>query len=145
MNITNTVLNNQEDMKALKLFFIYLKNKKRTSTLIEAMEIDYVQLVVEEKAKKIRQLVKEMHELVRETFSIEQKNDFNQLLVAEGLSGIELFSMGKILKLIEKNEIKKINEYKLLLEFVEQNFNNKKHISLIRQINELLNKFDKNE
>ena len=141
MSNTKELLSEEASVAQLGVFFDYLKTKGRSSILIKAMEADYVVALDKNGLKKIRQLTKEMRELMRETFSQEQRMECLQLMASRGVLKEENFEALKVDKLLEKNNISTREEFESLMAFVNEHSQNGESLKKIDLANKILHQF----
>ena len=141
MSKTKDVMNEEVSAAQLGVFFDYLKAKGRTSILIRAMEADYVTALDKNDLKKIRQLTKEMRELMRETFSEEQCKECSQLMVGRSVLKEEDFEARKVDEVLAKNGIATREEFELLMAFVNEHSQNGESSKKVDLANNILHQF----
>lgn len=141
MSKKKDVMNEEASAAQLGVFFDYLKTKGRTSILIKAMEADYVTALDKNDLKKIRQLTKEMRELMRETFSQEQRMECSQLMTSRGVLKEENFEAPKVDELLAKNKISTREEFEALMAFVNENSQNGESLEKVDLANKILHQF----
>lgn len=141
MGNTKDLMNEDASATQLGLFFEYLKAKGRTSILIKAMEADYVTALDKNDLKKIRQLTKEMRELMRETFSEEQRMECSQLMAIRGVLKEKNFEALKVDKLLTKGKISTREEFESLVAFVNENSLNGESLKKVDLANKILHQF----
>lgn len=134
-------MNEEASAAQLGVFFDYLKTKGRTSILIKAMEADYVAALDRNDLKKIRQVTKEMRELIRETFSQEQRMECSQLMASRGVLDEKNFEVLNVDKLLAKKKISTREEFESLMAFVSENSQNHKSLQKVDLANKILHQF----
>jgi hypothetical protein len=135
-------INYENDVAELKVFFAFLRESARSSILIRAMEADFDAIVSVPNEKKIRQLTKEMKELVRETFSPNQVNDFDSFLRANGIQSKGLNQAEIVTRILDRGKLKNRSEFEALSSYVNVNHGLEKELSRIQRANELLLEFE---
>jgi Ca2+-binding EF-hand superfamily protein len=110
--------NYENDIAELKVFFAFLRESARTSILSRAMEADLDAIASVRSEKKLRQLTKEMKELVRETFSPNQANDFDSFLRANGIQSKRPNQAEMVNKILDRGKLKNRSEFEVLSSYV---------------------------
>lgn len=134
-------MNKEASAAQLGVFFDYLKTKGRSSILIKAMEADYIVALDKNQLKKIRQLAKEMREVMRETFSLEQRMECRQLMASRGVLNEENFEAPKVDELLAKSKITTREEFESLMAFVNEHSQNGEFSEKIDLANKILHQF----
>lgn len=141
MSNAKPLMSEEASVAQLGVFFDYLKSKGRSSILIKAMEADYSVALEKSGFKKIRQLTKEMRELMRETFSQEQRMECLQLMVNRGVLKEENFEALKVDELLAKNKISTQEDFESLMAFVNEHSQNSESLKKIDLANKILHQF----
>jgi hypothetical protein len=105
------------------------------------MEADYVIAIDKNDLKKIRQLTKKMRELMRETFSQEQRMECSQLMASRGVLKEENSEALKVVELLAKNKISTREEFESLMAFVNEHSQNGESLKKVDLANKILHQF----
>lgn len=142
MNVRNDFGDQEREIARIGMFFEYLKLNGRSGILIRAMEADYTAATKTLDPKAIRQLTKEMRELLRETFAPLQRVELNQLWESRGLATDTNSESLHVEKLLGKKKISTRGEFELLMAFVNEKVQAGEMLAKVEIANKLLHEFE---
>jgi DNA-binding response OmpR family regulator len=142
MNVHGDFGAQQKAIERVGVFFEYLRLNGRTSILIRAMEAEYSAALGKPNPKAIKQLVKEMRELLREIFTPSQRTELTRLLESRGLATDADSESLRIAKLLKKKKISTRGEFELLAAFVNEKVQAGEMLAEVEIANKLLHEFE---
>lgn len=127
----------------LMAFFEYLKFNDRSSALIRAIESDFNAALVKNDLKKLRQVEKVVHELLRETFSEEQRVEFAKKIESSGHSTATNPDLVAIDTILSSGKIRNPQDYELMMAYVnDYSQANPSNSTKIDMANEILFRYE---